>query len=161
MAFIELESDLDCQQHGDSYSSTALLAADRRGGSGHSSHGEKYDVVSTRLAADRRRGTDDDVNLDEIGERARDSASSCSGTIALPNTVVSEPIEPMSEGAEVDRGLTDWERRKRAKLKKAALVKETSNARWLTSNVPAVFRARFPHMFKNDTEDTPQPRDMG
>ena len=50
--------------------------------------------------------------------------------------------------------MTDWEMRKRAKLKKAALIPEVSSARWLTTKVPEVLRKRFPHLFR---EQAPAP----
>ena len=68
--------------------------------------------------------------------------------------------EAAVEGSRVGKSLTDWEMRKRSKLKKAALVKEVSNARWLTTKVPDVFRKRFPHLFTNYAPATPPPSSL-
>ena len=103
----------------------------------------------THLAAVRRGNFGDQHSrTSPTGERARDAASSCSWTTAQTD-LMSRPSEAASENREVGRSMSDWECRKRAKIKKAALVKETSNASWLTTNVPAVLRARFSHLFKD------------
>ena len=60
----------------------------------------------------------------------------------------------------VGDGITDWAKRKRSKLQKAALVKEVSNARWLTTKVPDVFRARFPHLFAGSGTSSSQPPNL-
>ena len=132
-----------------------LLAAGRRGG---------HDC--TPMAADRRGEMgEQQPTITAIGERARDTASSCSWTTTQQDSGdaqrenISEPAEQVSESTSVGRTLSDWECRKRARLKKAALDKDASYARWLTTNVPAALRTKFPHLFKHEA---PQPhKDTG
>ena len=122
------------------------------------------ETKTPHLAAARRRESGEMLSRDtSTGERARDTASSCSWDNAQGDHCsaqqdgIQRRSEQPSESSGVGRTISDWEQRKRAKLKKAALEENASYSRWLSTNVPAALRTRFPHLFNSGATSSHDP----
>ena len=111
------------------------------------------DLTNDVLEAQRREGDDDEAYATQLLRSTTDHAQ----RDQMNSMNEAACSSPNALGGDI---LTDWAKRKRSKQIKAALIKETSNARWPTTNVPAVFRNRFPHLFAASASVEPPPPDL-